>query len=62
MEQVLTDSLKVLQELGIIFDERRKVDGKNLLYTELTEEGVKLVKAIDELYTVIEQEFPDKNK
>ena len=29
-------SLKVLQELGLIFEVRRRVDGKNLLFTELT--------------------------
>ena len=52
-------SLKVLQELGLIFKVRKRVDGKNLLYTELTEKGDKVVKAIDELYTVIEQEFPE---
>ena len=52
-------SLKVLQELGLIFEERKRVDGKNLLFTELTEKGDKIVKAIDELYTAIDQEFPE---
>ena len=55
-------SLKVLKELGLIFEVRRRVDGKNLLFTELTEKGDKIVNAIDELYTVIEQEYPEKNK
>ena len=52
-------SLKVLSELGLIFEVRKRVDGKNLLFTELTEKGEKIVKAIDELYTVIEQELPE---
>ena len=52
-------SLKVLQELGLIFEERRRVGGKNLLFTELTEKGDKIVKAIDELYSLVEQEFPE---
>ena len=55
-------SLKVLQELGLIFEMRKRVNGKNLLFTELTEKGVKVVKAIEELYTVIKQEYPDKSK
>ena len=55
-------SLKVLKELGLIFEVRKRVDGKNLLFTELTKKGDKIVNAIDELYTVIEQEYPDKNK
>ena len=55
-------SLKVLGELGLIFEVRKRVDGKNLLFTELTEKGVKVVKAIDELYTVIEQEFPEQQR
>ncbi len=55
-------SLKVLHELGLIFETRKRVDGKNLLFTELTEKGDKIVKAINELYTAIEQEYPEKNK
>ena len=51
-------SLKVLQELGLIFEVRKRVNGKNLLFTELTEKGVKVVKEIEELYTVIKQEYP----
>ena len=52
-------SLKVLSELGLIFEVRKRVNGKNLLFTELTEKGVKVVKAIDELYSLFEQEFPE---
>ena len=52
-------SLKVLSELGLIFGVRKRFAGKNLLFTELTEKGKKVVKAIDELITVIEQEFPE---
>ena len=52
-------SLKVLQELGLIINVRRRVDGKNLLFTELTEKGDKVVKAIDELYSLFEQMFPE---
>ena len=55
-------SLKVLKEWGLIFEVRKRVDGKNLLFTELTKKGDKIVNAIDELYTVIEQEYPEKNK
>ena len=55
-------SLKVLQKLGLIINVRRRVDGKNLLFTELTEKGDKIVNAINELYTVIEQEYLEKNK
>ena len=55
-------SLKVLKELELIFEVRKRVKGKNLLFTELTEKGEIVVKAIDELYTVIEQEYPEKNK
>ena len=52
-------SLKVLGELGLIVEVRKRVDDKNLLFTELTEKGEKIVKAIDVLYTIIEQEFPE---
>ena len=52
-------SLKALSELGLIFEVRKRVDGKNLLFTELTEKGDKVVKAIDELYSLFEQEFPE---
>ena len=52
-------SLKVLSELGLIFEVRKRVNCKNLLFTELTEKGVKVVKAIDELYSLFEQEFPE---
>ncbi len=55
-------SLKVLQELGLIFEVRKRVDGKNLLFTELTEKGDKVVKAIDKLYAAIEIEYPEENK
>ena len=40
-------SLKVLGELGLIFEVRKRVDGKNVLFTELTEKGDKLVKIND---------------
>jgi hypothetical protein len=40
----------------------RAVDGKNLLFTELTEKGDKVVKAIDKLYAAIEIEYPEDNK
>ena len=52
-------SLDVLCELGLIFEVRKRVEGKNLLFTELTEKGEKVVKAIDELYSLFEQEFPE---
>ncbi len=52
-------SLKVLSELELIIEERKRVKSKNLLFTELTEKGKKIGKAIDELITVIEQEFPE---
>ena len=55
-------NLKVLQELGLIFEVRKRVDGKNLLFTELTEKGDKVVKAIDILYAAIEIEYPEENK
>ena len=55
-------NLKVLQELGLIFEVRKRVDGKNLLFTELTEKGDKVVKAIDKLYAAIEIEYPEENK
>ena len=46
-------------ELGLIFEVRKRVDGKNLLFTELTEKGDKVVKAIDELYLLFEEMFPE---
>ncbi len=52
-------SLGVLSELGLIFEVRKRVDGKNLVFTGLTEKGDKVVKAIDELYSIFEQEFPE---
>ena len=52
-------SLGVLCELGLIFEVRKRVGGKNLVFTELTEKGDKVVKAIDELYLLFEQEFPE---
>ena len=53
-------SLKVLQELGLIFEVRKRVKGKNLLFTKLTEKGELVVKAIDELYSLFfEQMFPE---
>ena len=52
-------SLKVLQELGFIFEVRKRVDGKNKLFTELTEKGDKVVKAIDELFLLFEEMFPE---
>ena len=52
-------SLGVLSELGLIFEVRKRVVGKNLLFTELTEKGDKVVKSIDELYSLFEQEFPE---
>ena len=52
-------SLKVLGELGLIVEVRKRVDGKNLLFTELTEKGDMIVKAIDELYSSVEQIFPE---
>jgi len=52
-------SLKVLVELGIIVEVRKRVDGRNLLFTELTEKGEKIVRAINRLCTMIEQEFPE---
>ena len=52
-------SLKILQELGLIFEVRKRVDGKNLLFTELTEKGDKVVKAIDELYLLFEEMYPE---
>lgn len=47
-------SIDVLLELGLIVEERRRVDGKNLLFTKLTEKGEKISEAIDELYTATE--------
>jgi DNA-binding HxlR family transcriptional regulator len=52
-------SLKILDERGLIVREGKRVDGKNLVYTELTEKGNKITKAVFELYQVIEQEFPE---
>ena len=52
-------SLDVLFELGLIFEVRKRVGGKNLLFTELTEKGDKVVTAIDELYLLFEQMFPE---
>ena len=52
-------SLNVLFELGLIFEVRKRVDGKNLLFTELTEKGDKVVNVIDELLSLFEQEFPE---
>ena len=52
-------SLKVLSELELIVDVRRRIKGKNLLFTELTEKGEIVVKAIGELYSLFEQEFPE---
>ena len=52
-------SLKVLGELGLIVEERKRVDGKNLVFTDLTEKGGNIAEAIVELYTVMEQEFPE---
>ena len=40
-------SLKVLKEWGLIFEVRKRVDGKNVLFTELTEKVDKLVKIND---------------
>ena len=55
-------SLKVLKELGLIVEVRKRVGDKNLVLTELTEEGVKLDEATELFYSVIEQTFPEKNK
>lgn len=55
----LYSSLRALSELGLILEVRGRVGGKNLLFTELTERGIKVVKAIDELNTIIEEEFPE---
>jgi len=52
-------SLGVLSELGLIFEVRKRVGGKNLLFTELTEKGNKVVTAIDELYLLFEEMFPE---
>ncbi len=52
-------SLGVLSELGLIYEVRKRARGKNLLFTELTEKGDKVVKAIDELHSLFEQEFPE---
>ena len=52
-------SLKALNELGLIFGVRKRFAGKNLLFTELTEKGEQIVKAIDELYSLFVQEFPE---
>jgi len=46
-------------ELGLIFEVRKRVGGKNLLFTELTEKGDKAVTAIDELYLLFEEMFPE---
>ncbi len=55
----LYSSLKVLGELGLIFEVRKRVRDKNLVFTELTEKGKEIAKAIDELYAIIEEEFPE---
>ncbi len=52
-------SLGVLSELGLIFEVRKRVGGKSLVFTELTEKGDKVVKVIDGLYLLFEQEFPE---
>ena len=52
-------SLKVLLELGLIVEVRKRFEGKNLLFTELTEKGNEIAKAITTLHTVIKQEFPE---
>jgi hypothetical protein len=45
--------------LGLIVDIRKRVYGKNLVFTELTEKGEKITEAINELYAIIEQKFPE---
>ncbi len=55
----LYSSLKVLGELGLIFEVRKRVRDKNLVFTELTEKGKMIAKAIDELYTAIEPGVPE---
>ena len=55
----LYSSLKVLGELGLIFEVRKRVRDKNLVFTELTEKGKNIAEAIDELYAIIEEEFPE---
>ena len=52
-------SLNDLRELGFIVEVRKRVRDKNLVLTELTEKGEKIVKVIDEIHTVIEQEFQE---
>ncbi len=52
-------SLDVLLELGLIFKVQKRVDGKNLVFTELSEKGKKIAEATTVLYKVIEQEFPE---
>ena len=52
-------SLGVLFELGFIFGVRKRVGGKNLLFTELTEKGDKVVTAIDGLYLLFVEMFPE---
>ncbi len=52
-------SLKVLGELGLIVRERKRVDGKNLVFTGLSEKGGKIAEAVMELYEATSQEFPE---
>jgi DNA-binding MarR family transcriptional regulator len=52
-------SLKILDELGLIVRKRKRVRDKNLVFTELTEKGKNIAEAIDELYAIIEEEFPE---